>query len=216
MEKKPFCDNEIHIFIIGFIKLQNILLSQFIEEKTGFKCLHQEIVDKTIFKKQSSLILFDYSNSGDTNSWKNLNSGLTPPFNKPKVALFNVCPKDLVLEEAIEYGIRGVFNKNDSPFTIAKGVQSILNGELWFSRNTMSKVLSKNMQYFSMHKTQHATLTSREKEILAKLTEGATNSEIADDLCISVHTVKSHLYNMFVKINVSSRLQALLWATKHL
>jgi DNA-binding CsgD family transcriptional regulator len=45
---------------------------------------------------------------------------------------------------------------------------------------------------------------------------GATNEEIGDKLCISPHTVKTHLYNIFKKINVPNRIQATLWAAKNL
>ena len=45
---------------------------------------------------------------------------------------------------------------------------------------------------------------------------GSTNKEIADKMFISVHTVKTHLYNVYRKINAANRLQATLWATKNL
>jgi ATP/maltotriose-dependent transcriptional regulator MalT len=41
---------------------------------------------------------------------------------------------------------------------------------------------------------------------------GASNTEIADSLFVSEHTVKSHLYNVFKKLNVKNRLQAVSWA----
>lgn len=44
---------------------------------------------------------------------------------------------------------------------------------------------------------------------------GATNEEIAEKLCISPHTVKTHIFNIFNKIDVSNRLQAGLWAAKN-
>jgi DNA-binding CsgD family transcriptional regulator len=45
---------------------------------------------------------------------------------------------------------------------------------------------------------------------------GAKNEEIADKLFISPNTVKTHIYNIFKKIDVPNRLQAALWAAKHL
>ncbi|MFH1935680.1 MAG: helix-turn-helix transcriptional regulator [Pseudomonadota bacterium] len=59
-------------------------------------------------------------------------------------------------------------------------------------------------------------LTPREVEILTMMATGATNANIADKLCISPHTVKTHIYNIFKKIDVPNRLQASLWATKNL
>ncbi len=64
--------------------------------------------------------------------------------------------------------------------------------------------------------TKSTILTSRQTEILALVSVGATNDEIADKLYLSPHTVKTHLYNIFKKINVPNRLQAALWAAKNL
>lgn len=45
---------------------------------------------------------------------------------------------------------------------------------------------------------------------------GASNVEIADSLFVSEHTVKSHLYNVFKKLNVKNRIQAVSWAKEYL
>lgn len=57
-------------------------------------------------------------------------------------------------------------------------------------------------------------LTTREKEILDKIATGNSNKDIATALYISLHTVKTHIYNIFKKLNVSSRVQAAMWKTK--
>jgi DNA-binding CsgD family transcriptional regulator len=59
-------------------------------------------------------------------------------------------------------------------------------------------------------------LTHREKEVLFLIASGISNSELADKLHISRNTVKTHLYNIYNKIRVPNRLQAALWAAKHL
>ena len=53
-------------------------------------------------------------------------------------------------------------------------------------------------------------------EVLALVSSGARNDEIADRLFISPHTVKTHLYKIYKKIGVPNRLQAALWASKNL
>ena len=59
-------------------------------------------------------------------------------------------------------------------------------------------------------------LTPREREILDLIASGFSNQQIADTLFISPHTVKTHLHNIFKKINVKRRLQAALWAAENL
>jgi len=51
-------------------------------------------------------------------------------------------------------------------------------------------------------------LTAREAEVLGLVARGRTNGEIARDLCISINTVKRHLNNIFMKLGVTTRLQA--------
>lgn len=52
-------------------------------------------------------------------------------------------------------------------------------------------------------------ITSREKEVLRLITEGLSNQEIADHLVISVSTVKRHAFNLYGKLGVKRRTQAI-------
>ena len=58
--------------------------------------------------------------------------------------------------------------------------------------------------------------TWREQGYITHLMTGASNTEIADSLFVSEHTIKSHLYNVFKKLNVKNRLQAVSWAKEYL
>ena len=58
-------------------------------------------------------------------------------------------------------------------------------------------------------------LTSREKEVLELLTQGLSNTEIAEKLIISTHTAKAHVCNILTKLSVTDRVQAAVKATKY-
>jgi NarL family two-component system response regulator LiaR len=55
-------------------------------------------------------------------------------------------------------------------------------------------------------------LTDRERDVLARLAQGKTNDELAQDLSLSIHTVNTHVRNILQKLRVNNRVQAaLLW-----
>jgi DNA-binding NarL/FixJ family response regulator len=145
--------------------------------------------------------------------WTRLDAGLN---SQSLLALFNVNPNLGIYKEAITRGVRGIFFENESPQILSKGVQAILEGELWFSRDILAKCLLETGDAAKDHQETQPRLTSREKEILIMVASGHTNGKIAEELCVSPHTIKTHIYNIFKKINVPNRLQAALWATKNL
>ncbi len=57
-------------------------------------------------------------------------------------------------------------------------------------------------------------MTQREIDVLAKIAEGKTNQSIADELFLSLHTIKSHLKNIFIKLEVASRAEAIVLLNK--
>ena len=132
------------------------------------------------------------------------------------IALFNVDPSLGIEEEAVVRGVKGIFYEQDPVDRLPKGVSAILDGELWVSREIMSKYILKYKGQSGFPKGDATGLTRREMEILVMVAAGAKNEEIADKLCISPHTVKTHIYNIFRKIDVPNRLQAALWAAKNL
>lgn len=59
------------------------------------------------------------------------------------------------------------------------------------------------------------TLTDRERDVLTLLAKGMTNKDIAQTLFLSVRTVEAHLRNIYGKLDVASRTEAVLWAVQH-
>jgi DNA-binding NarL/FixJ family response regulator len=58
-------------------------------------------------------------------------------------------------------------------------------------------------------------LTEQERAVLALLANGQRNARIADELCISIRTVENHLYHIYHKLGVSSRIEAALYALRN-
>ncbi|MBW2608785.1 MAG: hypothetical protein JRC68_00370 [Deltaproteobacteria bacterium] len=130
------------------------------------------------------------------------------------VALLNVIPYQGIEENTAGHGVRGVFYEGDRLKQFLKGVIYIFKGELWLSREIMTKFVLNNKEILSPKVKD--ILTHREVEILSLIAVGAKNEEIAEKLFVSTNTVKTHIYNIFKKINVTNRLQAALWAAKNL
>jgi LuxR family transcriptional regulator, positive regulator of biofilm formation len=132
------------------------------------------------------------------------------------LAAFNLRDEDHAQEVLSAMNLQGVFYRSDSLALICKGLQTLLEGRLWMSRSLMTRMI----QFFRRQQLNSyrpvCGLTHRELELIAMLGTGATNTEIADRLFVSEHTVKSHLYNIFRKIKVHNRIQAVNWARQNL
>jgi LuxR family transcriptional regulator, positive regulator of biofilm formation len=131
------------------------------------------------------------------------------------IALFNLNPGDVDLSTYIDLGVRGFFFESDHPDVILKGICALKYGEMWVARGILMEYISHRPKQTS-NQDEDVHLTAREKDILVQLASGATNEDIADRLFISLHTVKTHIANIRKKLHVENRLQAALWAAKHL
>ncbi|CAM3086452.1 LuxR C-terminal-related transcriptional regulator [Vibrio mytili] len=131
--------------------------------------------------------------------------------------IFNV-PKRLTTDELLSFGqLKGVFYQDDSAEQIAEGLKGIVNGQNWLPRNVTSQLLHYYRNVINTH-TAPATvdLTIRELQVLRCLQAGASNSQMAEELFVSEFTIKSHLYQIFKKLSVKNRVQAIAWADQNL
>ena len=128
------------------------------------------------------------------------------------VAFFNT-PVGHAMERMIVWPmVNGLFYRDSSQQQLSKGIQSMFNGEYWLPRQLMAQYLERTRHKPRRMSAHAALLTKREKQILKLTATGATNTEIAEQLSVSMHTVKTHIYNLFKKIGASNRIQAVNWA----
>ncbi|MCK4822072.1 response regulator transcription factor, partial [bacterium] len=209
------------VYIVGPLKLQNDLMALFLKREAGAKCLvgkdfrHIPVTDDENIG-QPKLVLLDCLGKDMESLLVELESTGKKILYQNLVALFNVSPSWRIEEKAVGLGLRGFFYEGDTLDRITKGVYVIFNGEFWLSRDIMAKCLLKYKEQSNPFMRDEINLTPREIEVLTMVALGAKNEKIAHKLCISSHTVKTHIYNIFKKINVSNRLQATLWAAKNL
>jgi len=208
------------VHIVGPNKLQNGLLALFLETETGLKCTCGPMPELTNIgdkeAAQACLVMLDCMGSDRVKLQTILRMQPDSTTSHCPIVLFNVEPDDEIEKEAVDRGVRGIFYDSEPPDRFPKGILAVLNGELWYSREALSKCVLDARPPVKLPAGPATALTLREKEILTKIASGAGNKEIADDLCISTYTVKTHIYNIYKKINVTNRLQAMLWMAENL
>jgi DNA-binding NarL/FixJ family response regulator len=223
----PDKNEEYNIYIIGSEKLSNELLLYFLEQSTSptFHCSLFDTFSKLNTDKTNrikSLVLCNFHGADVQNLLDECQHHMADAPPGFYWACVNVPPDSKIAENVISKGVHGIFYESDSLATLKRGITAILKGELWFSRDTLSATVSslveekktyKSSSYeVSSHKIR---LTRREKEILKHIALGKTNDEIAGTLHISILTVKTHVRNIYSKINVPNRIQAIFWVTKN-
>lgn len=139
----------------------------------------------------------------------------------PSIALLNAPSKGICEKKALMQGIKGVFYVDDRRDIILKGIESITNGESWFKRATLNAVLNDLMSNHSSNAQPQeinpsamvdSVLTKREWMIVSLVAKGAQNQEIANQLHISVNTVKTHIYSIFRKTKCRNRVELITWS----
>ena len=110
----------------------------------------------------------------------------------------------------LDGGAKGYMLKTSSAEEILRAIRKVEQGELAIETEVSQKV-----EYRKNHVELHDDLTARERDILALLTKGYENQRIADELFISLKTVKTHVSNILSKLEVSDRTQAVVYAFQH-
>lgn len=125
-----------------------------------------------------------------------------------------------VHRDAIRRGALGIVAKEQAAEVLLKAIQKVQAGEAWLDRVTMGHVLAElreghRPQGPDSEQAKIATLSDREREVLDLVCQGFKNREIAERLFISDHTVRHHVATIFSKLDVSGRLELILYAFRN-
>jgi DNA-binding NarL/FixJ family response regulator len=192
----------------GLEILKPLLTTQGLNVMHGFDA--KEVPDNT-------RLLFIESSGEDV--WQRLKLHISDLDNDFDIILFNIDENTDLANRALLSGIRGVFYETDKTDVMMKGIRLLLDNQLWFRRGVMSSALNRLLQFnkeainqITDSDLEPVKLTKRERAIISLMSKGAKNKEIADELNISPHTVKTHLYSAFRKTNCRNRIELLSWA----
>ncbi len=211
--------SEQQVFVAGGQQLQNALLAEFLEKK-GISARSikrpEEVERKEIDGTEQNLFLVDY-NTIDINETISYLMEVDQEIEGDLyMAVFNVDEEPSMMRLAGLPMIQGGFLHDCPQELLLKGISSMFEGELWLPRKVLQQYLMKSRAFNKTFSRSEVNLTDREVEVLKVLATGAKNSEIARSLNLSPHTIKTHIYNIFKKINASNRLQAVNWAQENL
>lgn len=107
--------------------------------------------------------------------------------------------------------LAGIFTDAMGPELLEKGLEELLAGRFWFSREQMNLMASFRQTPKVPTQKPSEALSPREMEVLDLTSQGKSNADIANELFLSQHTVKTHLYNLYRKLGVVNRTQAVHW-----
>jgi LuxR family transcriptional regulator of csgAB operon len=208
------------ICILGPNSLQNTLLADYIANEVEGCCSKRIIEGPSIDRLQEMrgdqscqhTMLFVDADAIDASDIGSFLADIVAR-HVSRIVFFNVSFGELLYTLNESRYVDGVFQRQTPPSQFARGIQVILRGETWKPTRVASSI---NFPKPAAAPGQESDLTEREREIIQLLTTGAKNREIAEQLYVSTHTVKTHIYHIYKKIKVTTRLQAVNWANRNL
>ncbi|MEZ4858700.1 MAG: response regulator transcription factor [Flavobacteriaceae bacterium] len=201
---------QIHVFIVEDDNLIRSSLHQLIDASQGFKVAGSFITAEEALIAMDEItpdvLLLDIDLPGI--------SGINaiPLFVKKQpelnIVMLTVHEESYSVFTSLEKGAVGYLLKTNNPSLILEGISEVYNGGAPMSPSIARQIIS------SFKPDVNNQLSEREMEVLQKLCSGANNKKIAEDLFVSTNTIKAHIKNIYKKLHVNSRAEAVSKAIK--
>jgi DNA-binding NarL/FixJ family response regulator len=139
---------------------------------------------------------------------------LEPP---PPVLVLTTYDDTDTVHEAVTAGAAGFALKDSSAEDLHRAVREVARGNGWIDATVARPLLEVfgDVVPAPQRRANLARLTERELDVLKLLGRGATNSEIATELCVSTGTVKTHVGSILAKLHLRDRVAAVVFAFEH-
>nr|WP_202504326.1 MULTISPECIES: response regulator transcription factor [unclassified Streptomyces] len=133
--------------------------------------------------------------------------------NPAKVLIVTSFTEQRTVVPALRAGASGYVYKDVDPDALAGAIRSVHAGHVLLQPEVAGALLAQ--EDGGGGTGRGGTLTEREREVLGLIADGRSNREIARALVLSEKTVKTHVSNILMKLDLSDRTQAALWAVRH-
>ncbi|MFF6792548.1 response regulator [Streptomyces filamentosus] len=133
--------------------------------------------------------------------------------NPAKVLVVTSFTEQRTVVPALRAGASGYVYKDVDPEALAGAIRSVHAGHVLLHPEVAGALLSQDDPQGGTGRG--TTLTEREREVLGLIADGRSNREIARALVLSEKTVKTHVSNILMKLDLADRTQAALWAVRH-
>jgi DNA-binding NarL/FixJ family response regulator len=131
----------------------------------------------------------------------------------PQVVVMIDSSERAAVVESFRAGARGVFCRTEPFRLLAKCIECVYSGQVWAKNSELHFLLEALAQpTFANFCGSDSRLSPREREVVRCVAEGLTNRQIAQRLKLTEHTVKNYLFRIFDKLELSSRVEVVLYA----
>lgn len=139
---------------------------------------------------------------------------------KTKVVVLTSETDPVVHETCLKAGASGLVSKEMASNELFEALETVSNGEMWFDKGLMSRVVRDLTRPtksgpLAAELTRIDSLSPREREVIILVGEGLSNRMVAERLFISETTVRHHMTSILSKLEVSSRLELVIFAYRH-
>ncbi|MFJ4919009.1 response regulator [Streptomyces sp. NPDC088725] len=133
--------------------------------------------------------------------------------NPAKVLIVTSFTEQRTVVPALRAGASGYVYKDIDPEALAGAIRSVHAGHVLLQPEVAGALLAQDVP--TSGRSGGTSLTEREREVLSLIADGRSNREIARALVLSEKTVKTHVSNILMKLDLADRTQAALWAVRH-
>lgn len=197
-----------HLLVINGIK-------SMLAEISGTQLIFDALNGKDLLQKlsahQPDILLLDIQLADENGI--NLCQIVLQQYPEIKVIALTSFDNITYVKQMVKNGASGYLLKNIDVLTLQRALHTVQYGEQYIDPHIQKNIIQESL-WGTKASRYDIPLTKREKEILELISEGLSNKEIADQLCISLRTVETHRFNIVQKLDVKNTAALIKEATK--